>query len=104
MTLTDQNRPGATAPGENPIPAAAQCGARPGALARRLLPEGPTLGGVAALIHRLVPAAALFSLFFVMDGGLEWLGLLGLIPLALAFHQPRCACGGPGLGGTLRGM
>jgi len=38
---------------------------------------------------RLVPAVALFSLLFVMEGNLKWLGLLGVIPLFMAAH-PGC--------------
>jgi hypothetical protein len=36
-----------------------------------------------AIAWRLVPAATLFSLFFVLDGALAWLGFLGLVPLVL---------------------
>ena len=46
-----------------------------------------------ALAWRLVPAAALFSLFFVFEGGLEWLGLFGFLPLALALTGKGCGCG-----------
>lgn len=31
---------------------------------------------------RLVLALVLFSLFFVLQGDLKWLGLLGMVPLA----------------------
>lgn len=31
---------------------------------------------------RLVLALVLFSLFFVLQGDLKWLGLLGIVPLA----------------------
>lgn len=42
---------------------------------------------------RLIPAAALFSAVFALDGSLRWIGLLGLIPLALALAPvPGCAC------------
>jgi hypothetical protein len=34
-------------------------------------------------VMRLVPAAALFSLLFALDGNLRWLGLLGIVPLLL---------------------
>ena len=34
-------------------------------------------------VIRLTPAVALFSLFFVMEGNLRWLGLFGFIPLLL---------------------
>jgi hypothetical protein len=47
------------------------------------------------LALRLLPAAALLSLLVALDGALRWLGLLGLIPLALAFV--------PGLPGCLGG-
>ncbi len=30
---------------------------------------------------RLTLAAALFSLFYFLDGGLAWLGLIGIVPL-----------------------
>ena len=54
---------------------------------------GSRLFGALALAWRLIPAAALFSLFFVFDGGLEWLGLFGLLPLALALTGDGCGCG-----------
>ena len=42
---------------------------------------------------RLAPAAALFSAFFALEGGLRWIGLFGFVPLALAFAGlPGCAC------------
>ena len=42
---------------------------------------------------RLLPAAALFSAFFALEGGLRWIGLLGVVPLALALAGvPGCAC------------
>ena len=48
---------------------------------------------------RLIPAAALFSAFFVEDGNLRWIGLLGFIPLALALARaPGCGCAAPGKG------
>ena len=31
---------------------------------------------------RLVMAVALFSLFFVLQGPMKWLGLIGIVPLA----------------------
>ena len=34
---------------------------------------------------RVALAAALFSLFYFLDGGLQWLGLIGLVPLVTAF-------------------
>lgn len=49
---------------------------------------------------RLMPAMAMFSLFFALDGGLEWLGLFGFPLLLMALHRdcPTCdarakACG-----------
>jgi hypothetical protein len=42
---------------------------------------------------RLMPAAALFSAFFALEGGLRWIGLLGFLPLALVLAgAPGCAC------------
>ncbi len=41
---------------------------------------------------RLTPAAALFSLFFVMEADLRWLGVLGLLPLVFAFRDDCPAC------------
>ena len=42
---------------------------------------------------RLAPAAALFSAFFALEGGLRWIGLFGFVPLALTFAGlPGCAC------------
>ena len=42
---------------------------------------------------RLIPAVALFSAFFALEGGLRWIGLFGFVPLALAFAGlPGCAC------------
>jgi hypothetical protein len=53
---------------------------------------------------RLAPAVALFSLAFVLEGGLRWVALLGLVPLIFAFVPgcPRCA-GGPGAEDGFRG-
>lgn len=46
---------------------------------------------------RLIPAVALFSAFFALDGNLRWIGLLGFIPLALALARvPGCACAARG--------
>jgi hypothetical protein len=46
---------------------------------------------------RLAPAAALFSAFFALEGGLRWIGLFGFVPLALAFAGlPGCACAARG--------
>lgn len=45
-----------------------------------------------------IPAAALFSLLFVFDDGLRWLGLFGLLPLIL-WRQGCPTCSTPrGLG------
>lgn len=38
--------------------------------------------GTADRVIRLVLAAGLFSLFFILDGDQKWLGLIGLVPLA----------------------
>lgn len=35
-------------------------------------------------VVRVVIALVLFSLFFVLEGNLRWLGLIGIIPLATA--------------------
>lgn len=44
-----------------------------------------------ANLRTIAAAAALFSLFFVMDDGLRWLGLFGVVPLALGFAGcPSC--------------
>lgn len=51
------------------------------------------LGKIADLVMKLLPAAALLPALFVLDGGLRWIGLLGLIPLAFVFVNgcPACA-------------
>jgi len=54
---------------------------------------GDRFFGALDLAWRLIPAAALFSLFFAFDGGLQWLGLLGLLPFALAVTGKGCGCG-----------
>ena len=61
----------------------------------KMPPSGIASGLIEAtgLVWRLIPAAALFSLFFVFDGGLEWLGLFGILPLALALTGKGCGCG-----------
>ena len=41
----------------------------------------PTERGV-EITFRLIPILVLFSLFFAFEGGMRWLGLLGLVPLA----------------------
>jgi len=38
--------------------------------------------GTADRVIRLVLAAGLFSLFFILDGDQKWLGLIGIVPLA----------------------
>lgn len=38
--------------------------------------------GTADRVIRLVLAAGLFSLFFILAGDLKWLGLIGIVPLA----------------------
>ncbi|MBK8908714.1 MAG: hypothetical protein IPM60_12660 [Rhodospirillales bacterium] len=50
-------------------------------------------GKIVDLFMKLLPAAALLPALFVLDGGLRWIGLLGLIPLAFAFVKgcPVCA-------------
>ncbi|MDX1710096.1 MAG: hypothetical protein R3316_03035 [Rhodovibrionaceae bacterium] len=46
---------------------------------------------------RLAPGLALLSLTVTAEGLLAWSGLLGLVPLALAFTRlPGCACGRAG--------
>ena len=51
---------------------------------------------------RLCPAAALFGLVFTGDPLLQWLSVLGVIPLALAFLPGvpggGCACRASGAG------
>jgi len=39
------------------------------------------------MIIRLVIAVALFSLFFFLDGGAKWWGLVGLVPLVTALTR-----------------
>ncbi len=47
------------------------------------------------IVFRLIPAAALFSMFFALDGGLRWMGLFGFLPLLLwAKGCPSCAVRG----------
>lgn len=36
---------------------------------------------------RLLLAAGLFSLFFILPGGQKWLGLIGVVPLATGLVQ-----------------
>lgn len=40
--------------------------------------------GTADRILRLIVGVILLALIFVIDGGLRWIGLIGLIPLATA--------------------
>ncbi|MCP5370635.1 MAG: hypothetical protein H6907_02790 [Hyphomicrobiales bacterium] len=41
---------------------------------------------------RLIPAVALFSLFFAFEGNMRWLGVLGLLPFFMAFHRDCPSC------------
>jgi len=41
---------------------------------------------------RLVPTAALFSLFFTMEADLKYLGFLGVITLVFAFRRDCPTC------------
>ena len=55
---------------------------------RQKLQPGTRRFSPADLMHlavRLCPAAALFGLAFTADPLLQWLSLLGFVPLALAF-------------------
>lgn len=57
---------------------------------------GTLLRGMGTLIGwtaRLGPAVAVGSLFFALDGGLKWLGLLGLPLLLLALRHRNLGCG-----------
>ena len=55
------------------------------------------LSGLVFWTVRLIPAAALFSAFFALEGNLRWIGLLGFLPLALALARaPGCACAARG--------
>lgn len=51
------------------------------------------VGRIADLVMKLLPAAALLPALFVLEGGLRWIGLMGLLPLVLAFAKvcPACA-------------
>ncbi|UCH73739.1 MAG: hypothetical protein JSU82_15650 [Rhodospirillales bacterium] len=49
-------------------------------------------------IARLAPAAAVGSLFFVFDGGLQWLGLFAVPLLLLALRRDGLGCGRRGCG------
>ncbi len=88
---------------------------RPAASAGRPLREGRPADGAAACgperprglplawdwIRRLAPSLVLFSLFFAFEDGLRWLGLLGLVPLALVLLGGS-ACGACGRDGGHR--
>jgi hypothetical protein len=50
------------------------------------------LGSVFVICMKLLPAAVIFVLFFSFEGHLRWLGLLGFIPLVLAFSKGCTAC------------
>lgn len=50
------------------------------------------LGSVFVICMKLLPAAVIFVLFFSFEGHLRWLGLLGFIPLILAFAPGCTAC------------
>ena len=54
------------------------------------------MGNIEIVIYwivKLIPAAALFSLFFTMEDSLRWLGLLGTLPLLLATQKGCPSCG-----------
>ncbi len=44
---------------------------------------------------RLLPALALFSALFAAEGDLRWIGLLGILPLIMAFQRGCPSCGVP---------
>ncbi len=51
------------------------------------------IGSVFVIFMKLMSAAVIFVLFYSMfDGLLRWLGLLGIIPLILAFSKGCNAC------------
>lgn len=50
------------------------------------------VGWLFTWLVRLAPAAALLSLIWSFDDSLRWLGLLGFIPLALAFDKDCPSC------------
>lgn len=56
--------------------------------ARRLAP-----GSLLHLAVRLMPAVALFALVLTDDPLLQWLSLLGLVPLGLALVPGAPGCG-----------
>ena len=41
--------------------------------------------GTVDKVIRVIVAIALFSLLFVLQGNLKWLGLIGLVPFVTAF-------------------
>ncbi|MBO8157056.1 MAG: DUF2892 domain-containing protein [Bacillaceae bacterium] len=41
--------------------------------------------GMADRVIRIILAIVLFSLFFILEGNLKYLGLIGIIPLFTAF-------------------
>lgn len=43
----------------------------------------PNVGSVDKVI-RLILAAVFFSLFFILQGDLKWIGLIGIVPLVTA--------------------
>ncbi len=51
------------------------------------------LGTLIGWTVRLAPAVAVGSLFFALDGGLRWLGLLGLPLLLVALRHRSPGCG-----------
>lgn len=54
-----------------------------------------TMEYVGLFLHwtmRLAPGLVMSSLFFALDGGLRWLGLFGLVLLALSFMGIGCTC------------
>jgi len=50
------------------------------------------LGKAFTILMKLLPAAVIFTLLFSLEGNLRWLGLLGFIPLALAFCKGCTSC------------
>ena len=51
-----------------------------------------TIGDLFDWTVRLIPAVALFSLFFAFEGNMRWLGVLGLLPFFMAFHRDCPSC------------
>jgi len=56
--------------------------------------QGPDWTRIVGLIYTAVVSAALFSLFVFAEGSLAWLGVFGVVPIALR------VLGCPGCGGT----